>query len=259
MKKFLGHLVRRLQIFVLSPRSIVSTFSGYGFNLFVRLVNMIFHGHRHACNICGWHGFSLLAMVGADYVRFNVICPVCSSSERSRAFIRYFDQLPPPSLDKPKCLDIAPVSSYRQYLEGLGWDYLSIDLYRAAMVKMDATHLDLPDDTYSLIICFHVLEHIKDDVKAVSEMSRVLTGDGTCYIMVPQDRTQANTVEYKNSNPLDPDHVRAYGRDFKDRFVLPGIKITEVDLLRGIEGDVIRHYRLGKEQPCFLLQKTGRL
>jgi SAM-dependent methyltransferase len=256
MKSLLLHIARRLQVFVLSPRSIVSTFSGYGYNIFVRLVNTFNHGHRHGCNICGWHGFSLLAMVGADYVRFNVICPVCSSSERSRAFIRYFDQLPPPALDKPKCLDIAPVSSYRQYLEGKGWDYLSIDLYRNAMVKMDATKMEIPDKTYSMIICFHVLEHIKEDGKAVSEMARVLRDNGICYIMVPQDRSQASTVEYKNPNPLDPDHVRQYGRDFSKRFVLPGVSFTEIDLLKSLSAEDIRQYRLGKEQPCFLLQKA---
>lgn len=49
-------------------------------------------------------------------------------------------------------------------------DYLTADLNSdSVMVKMDITEIDYPDESFDVIICNHVLEHIIDDSKAMNE------------------------------------------------------------------------------------------
>ncbi|MDO8482083.1 MAG: class I SAM-dependent methyltransferase [bacterium] len=47
------------------------------------------------------------------------------------------------------------------------------------------TELPFQNNSYDLIICSDVIEHIKDDEKAVSELARVLSPEGTLIITVP--------------------------------------------------------------------------
>ncbi len=47
------------------------------------------------------------------------------------------------------------------------------------------TDLPFTNDAYDLIICSEVVEHIKDDTKAVAELARVLSPGGTLILTVP--------------------------------------------------------------------------
>ncbi len=47
------------------------------------------------------------------------------------------------------------------------------------------TELPFEDNSYDLIICSEVVEHVKDDVKAIAELNRVLSPGGTLIITVP--------------------------------------------------------------------------
>ena len=68
-------------------------------------------------------------------------------------------------------------------------DYISADLASPhAMVKMDITAIDWPDASFDIVYCSHVLEHIPDDRKAMSEIFRVLKPGGWALIQVPLSR-----------------------------------------------------------------------
>jgi 2-polyprenyl-3-methyl-5-hydroxy-6-metoxy-1,4-benzoquinol methylase len=43
------------------------------------------------------------------------------------------------------------------------------------------------DNTYDIILCNHVLEHIPDDTKAMQELYRVLKPGGMGIFQIPQD------------------------------------------------------------------------
>src|SRR3989344_2991096 len=49
------------------------------------------------------------------------------------------------------------------------------------------TELPFQNNSYDVIICSDVIEHIKDDVKAVAELDRVLAPGGTLILTVPYD------------------------------------------------------------------------
>lgn len=64
--------------------------------------------------------------------------------------------------------------------------YLTADLSNPkAMVKMDITDIQYPDESFDVIYCSHVLEHVPDDRKAMQEFFRVLKKDGWAVLLVP--------------------------------------------------------------------------
>jgi len=66
-------------------------------------------------------------------------------------------------------------SAYRVNISVLTWK-------NPAMQQMDLTALDIPDQSRTLIWCSHVLEHIPDDRKALTEMFRVLEPGGLAVL-----------------------------------------------------------------------------
>ncbi len=65
----------------------------------------------------------------------------------------------------------------------------------------DLSALDLPDDTFDLVVCFEVLEHIEDGAAVLDELRRVLRPEGVLVVSSPNRR------EYPPGNPF---HVHEY-------------------------------------------------
>src|SRR5690606_23253730 len=101
-----------------------------------------------------------------------------------------------------------------------------------AMLTLDLTSIDLPDEQFDVIFCSHVLEHIPDDKRAMEEMYRVLRIGGTAYIQVPI----GTTATFEDLSITDPearsaafgqaDHVRLYGTDIIQRLAGAGFSAT---------------------------------
>ncbi len=135
-------------------------------------------------------------------------------------------------------LHVAPeVCLEPKFREYLGNNYLTADLYNPnAMVKMDITDIQYPDQSFDCIYCSHVLEHVQDDKRAMREFFLVLKNDGWAILLVPI--TSEQTIE--DPSITDPeerlkvfgqqDHVRRYGLDYIDRLREAGfrVEITKV-------------------------------
>jgi ubiquinone/menaquinone biosynthesis C-methylase UbiE len=91
------------------------------------------------------------------------------------------------------------------------------------MVKMDITNITYDSDSFDIVYCSHVLEHVTNERTALSEIHRVLKSTGWSIILVPITCEET----FENQNITDPafrkeffgqeDHVRKYGRDFSKR------------------------------------------
>lgn len=120
-------------------------------------------------------------------------------------------------------LHVAPETQTARFLRALSTDYLSIDLRPGrAMRQEDLTSLTLPDSSFSLVFCSHVLEHIADDGAAISEMRRVLEPTGVLVVLVPlrgevtEEEVLDDPEERFRRYGLS-DHVRMYGLDIVER------------------------------------------
>jgi SAM-dependent methyltransferase len=104
------------------------------------------------------------------------------------------------------------------------------------MEVMDVTDIRYPDQTFDVILCSHVLEHVQDDRKAMRELGRVLKSHGWAILLVPitrevtfEDPTIVNPLERLKAFGLE-DHVRAYGRDYVDRLREEGFDVVVSDV-----------------------------
>ncbi|MDQ7782627.1 MAG: class I SAM-dependent methyltransferase [Desulfomonilaceae bacterium] len=144
--------------------------------------------------------------------------------------------------DNLKVLHLAPEWSLSLVLKNLpNLDYVSADLAKPfAMEKIDITRIPHPDSSFHAVICCHVLEHIPDDRKAMSEMLRVLRPGGWALITVPvrdADTTYEDPTITSRQGKLkafgEGSHVRWYGRDFKEHlaascFLVDVVRFGEV-------------------------------
>ena len=213
--------------FLLTPGRTKYELWGKMHNNINTVMTSVYNSKRIKCNLCGWEGNRFYAMVIRGYIRENVVCRVCGSSERHRLLGFYLvrDGCLKPGMN---ILDIAPIRSFESLAKNYGCNYTSIDIdENKAMIKMDITRMDFPDDIFHLIICSHVLEHVKDDIKALNELYRVLKTDGKCIIIVPFNINRTETIEYEKPDPLMEDHVRDYGRDVFERISSSGFKVEK--------------------------------
>lgn len=132
-------------------------------------------------------------------------------------------------------------------------DYTTTDLYSPlADVKADICDLPFGENSYDLIFCNHVLEHIPNDRKAMQELYRVLKPGGMAILQIPQDLSRATTFEDDTITDREErakifgqyDHVRIYGRDYFDKLRSVGFKVDEVDYTKILSPEEVDRYRL---------------
>jgi ubiquinone/menaquinone biosynthesis C-methylase UbiE len=116
------------------------------------------------------------------------------------------------------------------------FDYLSVDLDgNNAMMAMNITALTFPSEFFEAVVCNHVLEHVPDDRKALSELYRVLKKGGWGSIQVPM-RGESTFEDPSVTDPLErdrlfgqDDHVRQYGRDYLCRLQEAGFNVLVLE------------------------------
>jgi SAM-dependent methyltransferase len=136
-------------------------------------------------------------------------------------------------------LHIAPEEALRTRFTAVqGLNYLSADIDATdAMVKMDITDIDFPGNSFDIIFCSHVLEHVLDDRKAIQEFYRVLSPGGYLVAIVPDyaDKTfedpTVTSPEERERVFGQRDHVRIYGKDFIERLRDAGFEVEVITIL----------------------------
>jgi SAM-dependent methyltransferase len=139
--------------------------------------------------------------------------------------------LPPPlpSLSVRCCISLPELCLQQKLLQMLGSSYLPADSEQERVdVKMDITGIGYPDETFGVILCSHVLEHVPDDRKAMRESCQVLKTSGWAILLVPI--TVEQTIEDRTIT--DPkkrfrlfgqeDHLRRYSADFVEHLKAAG-------------------------------------
>jgi ubiquinone/menaquinone biosynthesis C-methylase UbiE len=125
------------------------------------------------------------------------------------------------------------------------------------MVKEDITKISFPDNSFDIIFCSHVLEHIPDDRLAMRELYRILKPEGFAILQVPiKDVFNGRVIDktYEDFSITTPegrekafgqnDHVRVYGRDFKDRIASVGFVVREEKFINSLPAELVERYAL---------------
>lgn len=182
------------------------------------------------CPICGWSGQRFLTHVGSGYVVWNAMCPSCGSFPRHRGFAwllkhHLSDHLSSLGSGTGYRLLFAPERGMKSLLENYipsleGVDYSQIN--ELVVHREDIQALSFADGSVDFFSCFHVVEHVPDDRRALRELARVLHPQGLGILNVPITFGRPQTVEFGRPNPLLNDHYFDYGEDFTDRVVEAG-------------------------------------
>lgn len=238
-----------------------------------------FLGNEFECPFCG-ERFKELLPHGEDQAvlqeknivgggrRLNALCPCCYSTDRERLLYLFLKHETNVFRDKIKLLHVAPEESLLLvFMKQANVDYLTVDLDDPlAMEVADLTNLQYNNNSFDFIICNHVLEHIPDDRKAMSELYRVLNVGGTAILQVPISLTLDKTYEDPAiTTPQERekafgqyDHVRIYAKDYKTRLEAAGFCVNEYSLAEKFGEDVCRRYAINHNEHLFICTKPSK-
>lgn len=224
MKKLISFLIR----FV--PRKYLQRMAGTG----LKAVSIFYGGSDVTCPVCS-KSFRKFLPYGRVNPRPNALCPSCLSLERHRLIWLYLKQKTDFFNKELDVLHIAPEVCFIKRFEKIhGEHYITADIESPlAKVKMDIHQIPFHDLAFDVVLCNHVLEHVDDDIKAMSEIQRVLRHGGFAIMQVPffnpvgektfEDASITNPKEREKIFGQN-DHVRKYGHDYAERIMQAGLQ-----------------------------------
>jgi SAM-dependent methyltransferase len=192
--------------------------------------------------------------------RWNARCPRCDSRERHRLAYLYYAESGILTDTSLAILHFAPEPFMTKLMKHHG-QYVTTDPMLDGMTsREDIRALSYAGETFDLVICHHVLEHIDDDRQAMKELRRVLKPTGRAIVSTPIN--WAREVTFEDPGALDPeqriaafgafDHLRYYGRDFVRRLEDVGFR---VETFRKAPEDEVR-YGLLRDELLFIATKS---
>ena len=254
MKKFMTFLMRKI------PRPILLRMS----YLFKVVIVSFYKGNKYECPICE-NKFRKMLPYGID-TRENALCPSCLSLERHRLMWLYLNNKTDFFTKKQKMLHVAPEQCFIDRFKALkNLDYITGDIESPlADVKMDLHDIPFDDNTFDVVFCNHVLEHVTDDHRCMTEIYRVLKPGGWAMLQSPKDPTYKVTLE--DPTITDPwerekvfgqkDHLRMYGDDYPDKIAAAGFIVVEDKTVDEIGEALVSRYSLPANEYLYVGKKA---
>ncbi|MBK9290633.1 MAG: methyltransferase domain-containing protein [Bacteroidetes bacterium] len=260
--------------------------AGYALRkLKLRIKGLYYSGNTFFCPLCnrfyrkfldgGEHHEVLIKMqvIGAGR-RPNMVCPGCHSTDRDRLLHTFFCHGSDIPFPDARMLHIAPepalydwfMRRYREkphnYIAGV--KYHEGYYYNQSIQLLDLTALPFPDESFDLLMANHVLEHIKAEQKALSEIHRVLRPGGMAILQVPWSPLLETTIEEESEmSETDrarhfgqADHVRLYGKDYPKRLEMAGFLVERIDIQHiNMDQNYLESIAINKNEIIFLANK----
>ncbi len=223
-------------------------------------LSLFYLGNGVQCPICNRQYRKFLPY--GRVPRENSLCPNCLALERHRLLWVYLKNKTSLFNQAQRLLHIAPEYCFINRFESLDHlDYLTADIESPlAKVKMDIHKMPFEDNSFDCALCNHVMEHLTDDRQAMKEILRVLKPGGWAIIQVPffppfPDQTFEDPSiaipEDRLKNYGQKDHVRLYGKDYKDRLESCGFQVIEDHYVDSLTTDMVKKFALPKEAIYF--------
>jgi SAM-dependent methyltransferase len=175
----------------------------------------------------------------------KLYCPHCQCTDRERHLRLYLERtrvLEP--MRGGAVLHMAPEASLRSFLEGYGFSrYICGDLFphSPTIERIDLCDLSFPNKSFDLVVCNHVLEHVADLDRALSELIRVLKPAGRAVCQTPY----ASRLSHMFEDPrLQSEEDRIYFYSQEDHVRLFGADIAAIFNKAGLRGRLVPHEEL---------------
>lgn len=225
---------------------------------YVPFASDIYHELRRMYHLVACRGSGVLCCCcGREFSRWcnndpAGNCPNCGAATRHKFCAYYIDNVLYGMASSADVLYVAPSTPTDRWLARRpGYKPTSTDLAAPGVdYHWDLTDLPVLDGSFDLVLCSHVLEHIPDDAKAMSELARVLRPGGVLILQVPySDDLEHTDEDFSITDPKERerrwgqfDHVRYYGRDISDRLERAGfdVRMMRVSSVLGT-GDMHRY------------------
>lgn len=227
----------------------------------------MYRGNKFTDPIDG-NSYKAFLPYGYEKQRQNVLSPGTLSLERHRLMWLYLQQETNFFSAPLKVLHMAPEQSFYKRFRALkNLDYTTCDLDSPiADVKADIQNLPFENDSFDVIFCNHVLEHVEDDQKALHELYRVMKPGGWGILQVPIRYQQEKTFEDPTITDRQVriekfgqyDHVRVYGRDYYEKLAAIGFLVEQVNLSENLIEEEIKRFALEKNEILPVVRKIGK-
>lgn len=239
-------------------------------------------GGRRRCVVCGhavWRFMPyrsgshsspplmrVLHMVGSNPDQFE--CPRCGAHDRERHLLMYMRAEATFSrFHGNAVLHFAPEKRLSRFIAAAEPSrYVRADLFPSSpeVECVDMLDMQFDDQSFDCVIANHVLEHVSDVPRALSEIRRVLKPGGVAILQTPYSEKLHRTWEDEGIDTA-PARLQAYGQE--DHVRLFGRDIFEQITAAGFENRVRRHSELladvdpvtmgvNSDEPFFLFRKA---
>ncbi len=242
------------------PRRYLQLFSHW----LAKILSIFYHGKKVNCNICN-HNYRKFLPYGRR-ARSNALCPNCLALERHRLMWSFLQSQTNFFDGSLRILHIAPELCFIKRFEALyGDSYITADIESPlAKVKLDVLNMPFDENEFDVVFCNHVMEHVANDFKAMSEIKRVLKPGGWGIVQIPLYHPLAETTfeDPKIISPADRekaygqrDHVRLYGKDYIKRLQSVGLEANEIWITNELTEDTIKKHAFPLDEPVFYIKK----
>ena len=202
------------------------------------IIALKYKGQNFQCNICDYRLKHFVKQGHND-----LLCPNCGSLSRTRRLYYTLLNLP----IKGKVLHLSPPKALLTKLREIeAIDYYSSDFdgQFESDYKFDITSISQPSQSFDVILCYHILEHIQEDIRAMEELFRVLKANGRVYIQTPFKEGKIyenNLLKSREQRRLafgQEDHVRIYSlKGLNMRLQSVGFKTKIIECIKNTKED----------------------
>ncbi|MBI9039310.1 MAG: glycosyltransferase [Bacteroidales bacterium] len=265
----------KLKIKSLIPFTLAKRIRGF----YQKVSSVFYKGSKYYCPFCK-NSFRKLRSSGHDIPflqdikiigsghRKNSLCPRCFSIDRERLVYLFLKEKHEEIFSKKlKLLHISPEASLKSFFNSLtnidyiiGRNYRDNYYYRNERIQMNLFNLHYPDNEFDIIVCNHVLEHVKDDELAMSELNRILKPGGFAILQVPYSNSIDETIddeflilpEHKEKYFPKFEKVRIYAKDYPEKLKQAGFTVERFNPANEKTEIDISKYALNPEEDLFV-------